>query len=35
MISMLLSYQVNHPEKRWLNGLLDIPLVLAIFMSLM
>lgn len=35
LFSTLLYYWVNHPEKRWLNWLLGILLVLVVFMSLM
>ncbi|HEY3474629.1 MAG TPA: hypothetical protein VGK56_08470 [Anaerolineales bacterium] len=35
LFSALLYYWVNHPEKRWMNWLLGILFVLAIFMSVM
>ena len=35
LFSALLYYWVNHPEKRWMNWLLGILLVLVVFMSLM
>ncbi len=35
LLSGILYYWVNHPEKRWMNWLLGILLVLVIFMSLM
>lgn len=35
LLSGLLFYWVNHPEKRWLTWLLGIAFVLIVFMSLM
>ena len=35
LLSALVFYWVNHPEKRWLNWLLSIVFVLVILMSLM
>lgn len=35
LLSMLLYYWINHPEKRWLNWLLGILFALVLLMSLM
>jgi hypothetical protein len=35
LFSVLLFYWVNHPEKRWLNWLLDVLFVLVVAMSVM
>ncbi len=34
LFSVLLYYWVNHPEKRWLNGLLGVLFLLVVLMSL-